>query len=119
MCVEPESTDDLAPMDEFERELCWAMAWRPAPPGLKRAVMERLRQERAERGRHARVIWFERLAASLVLAGVVGAAVLGRNAMERRKGEEAKQQLFTALRITNHALQEMNVQLRDRDSNSQ
>jgi hypothetical protein len=37
--------------------------------------------------------------------------VAGHYAIERRKGEEAKQQVFTALRITNHALDHMNKQL--------
>ena len=40
-------------MDEFERELRAAMQRRPAPPSLKRKVMERRWQARAQR-RHER-----------------------------------------------------------------
>ena len=61
------------------------------------------------------MVWFERLAASIVLAGVVSGGVLWRNAQERRRGEDAKRQVFTALRITNHALGEMNAELQARD----
>jgi formate-dependent nitrite reductase membrane component NrfD len=67
----------------------------------------------------SRMIWFERIAASLVMAGVAGGALVGHYAIERRKGEEAKQQVFTALRVTNHALQVMNAQLQERDKSSQ
>ena len=103
---------ELEPMDDFEHELQAAFARRPAPMDLKRKVMQRV-CERAGQSHH-RMVWFERLAASLVLAGVVG-AVVWRNAQERRRGEEAKQQVFTALRIANHALEQMNVQLQERD----
>ncbi len=96
-------------MDNFERELHEAMERRPAPPSLKRGILERRWQQRSRQ--RMRMVWFERLAASLVLAGVAGGAVIGHYAIERRKGEEAKQQVFTALRITNRALEEMNRQL--------
>lgn len=112
--MERETKDDLGLMDDFERELRAAMSRQAAPPGLKQAVMARRRQARAEQ--HRRMVWFERLAASLVLAGVVGGAVFWRNAEEKRKGEEAKRQVFSALRITNRALQEMKVQLQEHDS---
>jgi hypothetical protein len=111
--VEPE-TDNFAPMDDLELELRAAMHRTAAPPGLKRAVFERHRQARAEQ--HRRMVWFERMAASLVLAGVVGGAIFWRNAEEKRQGEEAKQRVFTALRITNRALEEMRVQLQEHDS---
>jgi cell division protein FtsB len=103
-------------MDGLERELSEALARRPAPPSLKHKVMERRSRERAQR-RQQRMEWFERLAASLVLAGVAGGAVIGHYAVERRKGEEAKQQVFTALRIANHALEQMNAQLKQQDRN--
>ena len=102
------------PIDDFERDLRTALARTPAPAGLKRKVMQQHR-ERAGRS-HQRLVWFERLAASLVLAGVVGSAVFWRNALERRRGEEVKQQVFTALRITNHALEMMNAQLQQRQT---
>lgn len=103
--------------DEFESELRESLQRRPAPASLKRKVMERRWQERSRR--RNRIIWFERIAASLVVAGVAGSAVAGHYAIERRKGEEAKQQVFTALRITNHAFQVMNEHLQERDKNAQ
>ena len=113
------------PFDDFENELRDSLKREPAPPSLKRKVME-ARQNRAQlhltrtsaRQRN-RMIWFERIAASLVLAGVAGGAVVGHYAIERRKGEEAKQQVFTALRVTNHAFEVMNEQLQRRDKSSQ
>ena len=109
--------------DDFERELREGLKRRPAPPSLKRKVMERRGQNRgqiqsirsATRQRN-RMIWLERIAASLVLAGVAGSAVVGHYAVERRKGEEAKQQVFTALRITNHALGQVGAQLAEHDN---
>ncbi len=62
------------------------------------------------------MIWLERIMASLVLAGVAGGAVMGHYAIERRKGEEAKQQVFTALRVTNHALGQVGDQLAEHDN---
>lgn len=107
--MEPE-TDNIEPMDEFERDLRSAMQRKPAPAGLKRKILERRAKVRAIR-RHERVVWWERLAASIVLLGVVSGAFTWRSMEQRRKGEEAKQQVFTALRITGRALQQMNQQL--------
>jgi len=104
-------------IDEFERELREGLERRAAPPSLRRKVMERRRHERKRQ--RSRMIWFERIAALLVVASVAGSVVAGHYAIERRKGEEAKQQVFTALRITNHAFQVMNRQLQERDRNSQ
>jgi len=108
--------DDLAPMDDFERELRARMRRQWAPVGLKRAVMERRQREHAVHRQRQHMVWFERLAASIVLAGVASGALVWRNAEQRRKGEEAKQQVFIALRIANHALAEMNAQLREREA---
>jgi hypothetical protein len=113
------------PFDDFENELRDSLKREPAPASLKRKVMEgrqnraRLHFTRATARQRSRMIWFERIAASLVLAGVAGGAVMGHYAIERRKGEEAKQQVFTALRVTNHALEVMNEQLQRRDKSSQ
>jgi hypothetical protein len=112
--------------DDFESELRESLVRQPAPASLKRRVMEERRQDRARLGlirtaarQRTRLIWFERIAASLVVASVAASAVVGHYAIERRKGEEAKQQVFTALRVTNHAFQVMNEQLEKRDGNSQ
>jgi hypothetical protein len=107
--------DEIEPRDDFEREMCRAMQRQPAPPGLKRRVMQRREQESAQRV-HGRVIWWQRLAASVVLASAVGGALAWHSAEQQRKGEDAKQQVFKALRITNHALREMNAQLNERDT---
>ncbi|MGA2571531.1 MAG: hypothetical protein ABSF23_13510 [Terracidiphilus sp.] len=105
-------------MDELERGLREALERQPAPPDLKRKVMERRWRQRAER-RNARMAWLQRIAASVVLAGAVGGALAWRNAEERRKGEEVKQQVFAALRITHRALQQMNAQLKEQDKDKQ
>lgn len=112
--------------DDFESELRASLERQLAPAGLKRKVMGQRRQDRARlelirtaTQRRTRLVWFERIAASLVVASVAASAVVGHYAIERRKGEEAKQQVFTALRITNHAFQVMNEQLENRDGNSQ
>jgi len=47
---------------------------------------------------------------------VASGALVWRNAQEHRRGEEAKRQVFTALRITHRALEEMKVQLEERQS---
>jgi len=112
-------------IDEFEREIRESLERQPPPASLKRKVMERRWQNRAQLDpshtsarQRSRMIWFERIAASLVLAGVAGSAAIGHYAVERRKGEEAKQQVFTALRITNHAFQVMNAQLQQQGKDS-
>lgn len=106
--------NDLSPMDDFEGELHAAFARVPAPTELKHKVTNQLWEQ--ARSARRRMVWFERIAASLVLVAVMGGAVVGRNAIERRRGEEAKQRVFTALRIVNHALDEMNMQLQERES---
>jgi hypothetical protein len=103
---------ELEPRDDFEKELEQALQRRPAPPSLKRKVMERRGQRSAER-RHSQWVVWERLAAGLVLAAVLGGAVEWqvRRAEERREGEEARRQVMTALRITGHALNDLNMRL--------
>jgi hypothetical protein len=113
MCVELEPQDN---MNDFERELQSAFARRPAPPHLKRKIMERRRQQA---GRSHRTIWLERLAASLILAAVASGAALWHHEVEQRRGEEARQQVMTALRIANHALDQMNAQLAEHNRDAQ
>ena len=98
---------DFEPMEDFEDELRHAFERRPAPPGLKRRLMDR---RRAQRLRRPAVTW-QRLAASIVLAAVLGGGVVWRNVEERRRGEAARQQVLTALRITGRALNQMNTRL--------
>jgi hypothetical protein len=93
---------------EFERELKQAFARRPAPPGLKRKVMERRRAQQAQR---SWMTW-QRLAASLLcIAALAGAGMEWKMREERRQEEAARTQVLTALRITNRALNQMNTRL--------
>ncbi|HUN85782.1 MAG TPA: hypothetical protein VMU48_15490 [Terracidiphilus sp.] len=100
-------------MDGFERELKQALERRPAPPSLKRRLMEK-RASLATQRRHSRVVWWERIAASIVLCGAIGGAVEWHHVEEVRRGEAARDQVLTALRITNHALNEVNLRLTSR-----
>lgn len=106
---------DIDPMDEFERELQQALSRRPAPPSLKRRLMERRRATRVVR---PWVTW-QRLAASLALTAVLAGGVEWRIVEERRKEEAAREQVLTALRITSHALNEMNARLAARRRGTQ
>ena len=101
------------PVDEFEQELRQALERRPAPPSLKGKIMARRRLGRL--GRH-KVLW-QRLAASLLLAALLGGGLEWERHLreERQKGEAAREQVMTALRITGHALDKMNEQLAAHD----
>jgi hypothetical protein len=103
-------TDQPEEIDGFERELKQAMERRPAPPSLKRRILQQRATRRTQRI-HSHTIWWQRLAASVLLAGVVAGGYSWRQVEERRKGEQAAQQVLTALRITNRALNDMNRRL--------
>jgi len=94
-------------MNDFEQELGQALERRPAPPSLKRKIMARRSVHRSQ----SSAIWWQRLAASVVLAAMAGGGLLWHQAQERRKGELAREQVLTALRITGHALNEVNTRL--------
>jgi len=106
------------PMDDLERELRQALERRPAPPGLKRRIMERRLRERNERT-HRRFVFWQRMAAAATLSAVLAGVFVWRNAAERRRGEEARQQVLTALRITGRALNQMEAQLAASDRDTQ
>jgi hypothetical protein len=103
-------------MDDFEQELKQSLERLPAPPSLKRRIMQQRNMRRTQRLRNHTVIW-QRLAATVMLAALIGGAYTLHQAEQRRKGEEARRQVMTALRITSHALNEMNTRLvaRNRD----
>lgn len=92
---------------DFEQELRQAFARRPAPPGLKRKLMERRRVQRPHR---PQVFWM-RLAASILLVAVVAGGVAWREVEQRRKEQAARQQVMMALRITSRVLNQMNARL--------
>lgn len=98
---------DHEPKDDFEQELRQAFERRPAPPGLKRRLMQKRSQPRPVR------VFFpwQRLAASLALVAVLIAGAAWRYREEKQKEEIAREQVLTALRITSHALNQMNSRL--------
>ena len=99
-------------MDNFEKELALALERRPAPPSLKRGVMQRRGLRSIERRRSTWLVW-QRAAAGLLVAVMLGGAAEWRmrKVEQQRQGEEARRQVMTALRITGHALGEVNAQL--------
>jgi hypothetical protein len=103
-------------MEELERELREALKRQPAPLGLKRRVMAR-RNGPAPRQVLPWFAWRGMAAAmvSVVLCIVAALAIHDgyerREAEQRRKAEDVRQQVMTALRITNHAFEHMNKQL--------
>lgn len=110
--------------EDFEQELRQAFEQCPAPSSLKRKVMERRRRP-AQRGWFRLFAW-QGLAASLISVSLCILATLAlygsyqrRRAEQEREGEAARQQVLTALSITNHALNHLNQQLaahrRDRE----
>jgi hypothetical protein len=109
-----DKSDKFDELDEFEDQLRRAFERRPAPPSLKRRVMERRQSRRTFELRRRAVIW-QRLAASFVLAALLGGGIAWRHVEEQRKGEEARQQVMTALRITSRALDQINARLAARD----
>ena len=104
-------------MEEFEQELRQSLERRPAPPSQKRNLMA-LRRQHARSRQHFE---WQKLAAALVMAAVLGTAALwgghaweqriSQQKEEQRQGEAARQQVLIALRLTSHALNHMNQQL--------
>ena len=120
MCVEHNKMDELNKFDErdleqFERKLRMAIARREAPLGLKSRVLAQARERRqAQRGR----LWiWQRVAATLVVAAVLGGFAEYRHIEEQRKGEAAREQVLTALRITSRTMNRVQERLTDEQSN--
>ncbi len=97
-------------MDAFEKELQEALVRRPAPPSLKRRILEARRRRVVRR---PEMMWM-RMAASLVVVALLGGAGRwGWQAHEERvRGEEARRQVMLALRITGHALDEVSSRVK-------
>ncbi|MGO9775677.1 MAG: hypothetical protein ACLQGT_10255 [Terracidiphilus sp.] len=106
---------EFEPMDAFEEKLKRSFERQPAPPGLRRRLMER-RRRTAQRQSTPFFAWRGVAAAivSLSLCILAALVVYGnyqlREAEKQRQGEAARQQVLLALRITNHALEHMNRQ---------
>ena len=107
---------ELEPMDEFEKELRQSFERQMAPSGLKAKIM--LRRRGTAQQRSFSLFAWRGLAASLVSVSLCILAALAiysgherREAEKERQGEAVRQQVMTALRITNHALNHMNRQL--------
>src|SRR5258708_5428866 len=102
---------------EFEQKLRIAMQHRDAPIGLKQRVLARARELDQERSlaHRGRVWMWQRVAASAVLAAVLGGFAVyqqhEKRVEEQRKGEEAKEQVLTAFRITSKTLGRVNERL--------
>ena len=110
MCVEHNELDERD-LQDFERKLRMAIVRREAPLGLKSRVLAQARERRqAQRGR----LWiWQRVAATLVVAAVLGGFVEYRHIEEQRKGEAAREQVLTALRITSKTMNRVQEKLAD------
>lgn len=108
---------DELELAEFERDLRHAMQRRTAPIGLKQRVLAQSRERR--RTAHGRLWMLQRVAASAVLAAVFGGFAayhqFEERAKEQRRGEEAREQVLTAMRITNKTLSRVSTRLADKD----
>jgi hypothetical protein len=97
-------------VEVFERELREAFARRPAPPSLRRSLMERRRRADAERPILRWPAW-QKLAACLALTAILAGGLQWHIVEQRRKEEAARDQVLIALRITSRALNQMNARL--------
>ena len=102
---------------EFEQKLRIAMQHRDAPLGLKQRVLAKAREGARERRQTQRTrVWmWQRIAASVLLAVAIGGFAVYRQveerALEQKKGEEAREQVLTAFRITSRTLGRVNERL--------
>ena len=108
--------EEQAGLEEFERELAARLVRREAPSGLKARILAE-RARRAQAARHGRQVMWMRLAASVLLAAVLSGAGLWqwRRVEDRRRGEEARRQVMTALGITARALDKVQERLAAHD----
>jgi len=107
--------DERNQMNGFEDQLTQAFVRRPAPPGLKRRILNQRAQRRTVQMRN-RVVFWQRLAAGFVLAAGIGGGYTWHHVDQERKGEAARKQVMTALRITNRTLDQIQARLAARES---
>lgn len=103
-------------MADFEARLRGAMQRQEAPLGLKQRVLAQARERRRAQQPWWRVHLVQRVAASLVLAAVCGGYAVyhqqaEERALEQKRGEEAREQVMTAFRITSKTLGRVNERL--------
>ena len=111
-----ESRAENQEMADFEGMLRDAMQRQDAPLGLEQRVLALVRERRrAERRPWWQIHMVQRVAASVVLAMVLGGGLVyqqhEKRVEEQRKGEEAKEQVMTAFRITTKTLGRVNERL--------
>jgi hypothetical protein len=104
-------------IDKFEEELSELLARRPAPPGMKQKILA-AKARRAAVEKHQRGQIWMKLAASVVIVAVLGSAAgwQWKREDDRRKGEEVRRQVMTALRITGKALDTVQTRLAEHDN---
>jgi hypothetical protein len=107
--------DGRKDLSGFEDQLTQAFVRRPAPPGLKRRILNQRAQRRTVEVRN-RVVFWQRLAAGFVLAAAIGGGYTWHHVDQERKGEAARRQVMTALRITNRTLDQIQARLAARES---
>ena len=100
---------DRFEQDRLEQELQDALRREPAPDWLADSVMARVaaekqRQRKPEWFGWARLRW---VAASMVLFAVIGGVRFEQERQERIKGEQAKQELMAAFRLTGTKLRDV------------
>lgn len=101
-------------MDPFENRVREAFLRRPAPPGLQRRILDERARLRKEQQHRTVMVW-QRLAAGFAIAAVLGGGLTWRHVDQERRGEAARQEVLTALRITNQALDRIQARLAARD----
>lgn len=112
---------DEAELAEFERRLRNAMQRHEAPLGLKARVLAQSRARMRENRRAQQGGWMlQRIAASAVLAAIFGGIAVYREmevrSIERQKGEQAREQVMLALRITTRTLNRIGERMKERPS---
>lgn len=99
-----------------DEELKQALERRPAPRSLKARILAARAENHVRMRRERQAMWMRIAASLLIVAALAGAGdILHHRAADRRRGEEARREVFTALRITNHTLNRVQQKLAARD----
>jgi hypothetical protein len=112
-------------MNRLEEELKKALERVEPPAGFRERVLARAATEKSQKRARAR-FWFKWLGASglrwataCALCVVLATSGILYHREQQRKGQEAKEQLMMALRITSSKLQIATESVRDIDSTEQ